>query len=280
MKRILTASIILTAVISAHAQSDFNVKLRELVNESAKCIEGSGNKKVGVWGFFNDAGLENSLGRYMTSKFPIYMSQTGDLEVIDRKNLNLLLKENDLNAEGLIDKNTAKALGKVAALDLIISGTIWIFEDKVELNLFMLDTETATYTCSTEAYFKLNDDLYSLMGIKPPDFNAVNKSRGFNRPLNSNEHYNDPGTVDPKCNVGKGFGDICFMNSTDKEVIVSLRNRDITLIPGQTQCYYGNESIATGSDYTLSHKVDGREIKFAQGEVMIEKCRSKTFVIE
>ncbi len=278
-RSLLILILFLSFAFNSNAQSEFNKKLREVVEQAAQCIEGSGNKKVGVWGFFNDAGMENILGKYMTSKFPIYMSQQGSLDVIDRKNLDLLLRENNLSAEGLIDKNTAKELGKVAALDLIISGTIWIFEDKVELNLFMLDTETAVYTCSTEAYFQLNDDLYSLMGIRPPDFKEVNYNRGFNRPLNSGEFYNDPATVKSDCAENK-TGDFCFLNSTSNTIITSISGITINIKPGETRCYYSQRALAREVK-VYNVLPDGRRGQsIGQFQIFVEQCRSKTLEIK
>lgn len=279
IKLFLISLILVGFSLESSAQSEFNQKLKEIVAESAKCIQETGNKRVGVWGFFNDAGTENILGKYMTSKFPIYMSQEGNLDVIDRKNLDLLLQENNLSAEGLIDKNTAKELGKVAALDLIISGTIWIFEDKVELNLFMLDTETAVYTCSTEAYFPLNDDLYSLLGIKPPDFKEANYNRGFNRPLNSGEFYNDPATVNDDCTT-KNTGDFCFLNSSNRPISIRGITGSLIINPGETRCVYNKRS----DEYNIDVRVDFTESNMGksinQFQVFVEQCRSKTIEIK
>ena len=244
----------------------------------AKFVWGFSNGTIGVWGFFNNAGDEGAFGRYITSKFPIYLAQDEALEVIDRRNLNFILKENNLSAEGLIDNNTIKELGKIKALDLIILGNFWVFDDKIELNLIILDTERATYTCSSEAFLPLDDNMYSLLGIRPPNSDKSSVNRGFNRPLNSNEVYNDPTTVSEECEE-KGFGDFCFSNQTQQELSGSLESRRVTLKPGQTQCYYSR--ISGRYRYTIRTVKEGIEKGVIyQGEVMIEKCRSKTYVID
>jgi hypothetical protein len=63
--------------------------------------------------------------------------------VIDRTNLNSLIKEHKLSKTGLIDSATARQLGKIAGADALVTGTLTPIGDNVQLIVKVLDAETA-----------------------------------------------------------------------------------------------------------------------------------------
>ncbi|MEP5614586.1 MAG: FlgO family outer membrane protein, partial [Flavobacteriaceae bacterium] len=286
---------------------DFDTQLEGIAEGLAKKISSKGKTKVAVWGFFTENGDRTPLGNYLTEDFSVYITNFGEkFEVIDRNHLDVLLKEHQLNAEGYIDENTAKELGKIVAVDAIITGTYTVLNSIVKVRAKVLDTETALQFAANMGNLPLNENIASYLGVSVNGGNSTN--RGFNAPLSSNETINNPETVDSDCGKEK-FGNQCFYNSNSEKMVVSIyyyttpdvkfnnhARKMILLNPGETKCIYRlynrslNYFIATWESYVNEEKFKGTERylqndfywKFLKdkGELQVETCKSKTYTIK
>jgi len=284
---------------------DFDTQLEELAEGLAKKISSKGKTKIAVWGFFTENGDKTALGNYLTEDFSVYMTNFGDkFEVIDRNHLDVLLKEHKLNAEGYIDENTAKELGKIVAVDAIITGTYTVLNTVVKVRAKALDTETALQFSATMGNLTLNENINSYLGVSTNGGNSTN--RGFNTPLGSNETINNPETVDESCKKNK-TGDLCFVNATNERIIVQIQPPKngkyysgtyeiLILDPKDSKCKYGLTAspvkfyIAKWKDFVDDEKLKGQESSLNhhyytewlkdRGEVKVESCKSKTYTIK
>lgn len=292
---------------SIHLQAqDFDAQLEELAQNIATKLDGKGKKKVAVWGFVTESGERTALGNYITEDFSVYVTNFGDnFEIIDRNHLDMLLKEHQLNSEGYIDENTAKELGKIVAVDAIITGTFTVLTTNVKVRAKVLDTETALQFAASMANLPLNENVSSYLGISVNGGNTTNK--GFNTPLNSNETINNPDTVDSECQK-KLTGDFCFSNAFNEKIIIQIKHyrdavynrknifKTITLEAKETKCVYGlinrpfNYYVATFKDFQSNEKFKGHEYTLNsssyskylkdKGELKVETCKSKTYTIK
>lgn len=286
---------------------DFDAQLEDLARSIATKLDGKGKKKVAVWGFVTESGERTALGNYLTEDFSVYVTNFGDnFEIIDRNHLDVLLREHQLNSEGYIDEATAKELGKIVAVDAIITGTYSVLNTNVKVRAKVLDTETALQFAASMANLPLNENVASYLGISVNGGNTTNK--GFNRPLGSNETVNSPDTVNAECHKNS-TGDFCFSNSLKEKVVVRLNyfttpdtkynnNAYKTLIldSGETKCVYSivnrpmTYHIATWANYIDDEKIMGKERNLSNdyyqkflkdmGEVKVETCKSKTYTIK
>ncbi|MGB4848034.1 MAG: FlgO family outer membrane protein [Saprospiraceae bacterium] len=270
------------------AQGDFDAKLTTLSDTIAKKINLQGKKVIAVWDFTDNDGQITNLGKYLSEEISINLTNySGSFHMMDRNHLNTILREHKLNAEGFIDANTAKELGKMNAVDAIVTGTMTIFPDKIKLTIKVLDTETALIIAATKGDLPITPDIASFIGV--PDMAAGNASttnRGFNnRPLSSNEQLNNPETVNKECETNN-YGDYCFQNNTQFRLKVILyygtnngHDSDLlTLDPNQTQCLYNLK--AKSYDYRIDQLSPSFYMEWKLGSILIEKCKSKTFVIK
>ncbi|MEE9363889.1 MAG: FlgO family outer membrane protein [Cellulophaga sp.] len=219
MKRIyLLCSILFISNIFAQ---DFDSKLEDLAKDLSIKIDKKGKKKIAVWGFVTEGGERTTFADFLTEDFSIYMTNFAEnLEIIDRKHLDILLKEHKLNSEGYIDSKTAKELQKIIAVDAIITGTYTVLSTTIKVRAKVLDTETALQFAANMASLPMNEDVNSYLGITTNGGNNPNK--GFNAPLGSNETINNPDTVDPNCKKMQ-TGDFCFSNAINEKVIIKIR---------------------------------------------------------
>lgn len=113
------------------------------------------------------------------------------------------------------------------------------------------------------------------------DAQSKKNNPGSKRPLSSDEIYNNLATVDEECET-KNVGDYCFENTTKSTIRVRGDVgylKEIYLAPGQTLCYYNIS--ATNHHYQLNTWENGnRGNTISSGEFLVEKCKSKTFVIK
>ena len=287
--------------IPAHSQN-FDTELKKLAEEISNRINTKKKSKVAVWGFVTENGESTGLGNYITEDFAVYVTNFGEnFEVIDRNHLEVILKEHQLNADGYIDETTAKELGKILAVDAIITGTYTVLTNAIKVRAKVLDTQTALQFAASIGNLPLDENVNAYLGLSNNAGKAAN--RGFTRPLNSKESINNPDTVDSQCQEKK-FGDVCFFNSTKTKLIVVIQynagrnnvqyRKDIFLDPNETKCYFKIPDKII--NYYVAHwdvfkkNLEGEAFKLTtrknlsflldKGELKIESCTSKTFTVK
>jgi len=306
MRLVLTLSTLLMLLFIPLNAQDFDTQLEKLAEGLSQKISAKGKTKIAVWGFFTENGERTALGNYLTEDFSVYMTNFGDkFEVVDRNHLDVLLKEHQLNAEGYIDESTAKELGKIVAVDVIITGTYTVLNSIVKVRAKALDSETASQFAAIMGSLPLNENIASYLGVSVNGGNSTN--RGFNTSLNSNETINNPKTVDDDCEKFS-TGDFCFSNTMGEKVIIKIvhypdatykyrkKQKVMTLAAGESKCFYTLPGrpflyyLATWKNFTNPDKMKGAESFLSnggfakylkdKGELRVETCKSKTYTIK
>jgi len=296
MKKLIPGLFLILALLlltfCSNAQDNFDLKLNALTDSIASKINEVGKQKIAVWDFTDIDGNPTNLGKYLSEQVSVILAiDAQSFEVVDRSHLKTILREHNLNSEGFIDAATAKELGKMQAADAIVTGKITIFTDRVVLTIKVLDTETALILAATKGDLPISNDIASFLGV-PDMANDGSSNRGFNRPLNSNEQYNNPETVNNEC-AKKNTGDYCFTNSTTIKISVSISSNGFskgsaTLNPGEQTCFYnlpvgtytyfadgqGSVTYSSGESFSAPTQV------ITKGQVLVEECKSKSYVVK
>ncbi|WP_299100877.1 FlgO family outer membrane protein [uncultured Winogradskyella sp.] len=291
IKTLLLLISIVFSISNIQAQ-DFDSKLEKLAEDTASKITENSKKKIAVWGFFEANGKQTALGNYITEDFSVYITNYGDnFEIIDRNHLDLLLKEHKLNAEGFIDNDTAKEIGKITAADAIITGTYsMVGADKVKVRVKVLDTESALQFAANMGLLPLSDDLKDIANTSYDAGGTKTK-----------------GTTGNSSNCESDKGSLCFHNTTNEKMIVAVRyfkyadqkrgtkiSKTIIIDAGKTKCVY--ELFNKETEYyivkfkTFTDDLEGVEARIIpsmymkyledKGEIMVEACAEKTFTIK
>ncbi len=272
--------------LCASAQSGFDNALNEISSDLTNKLNQKKKKKVVVL-FIKDINKATTVaGKYLADVISVnIVNDTANFQVFDRENLSGIVEANKLIAEGYIDVDKAKELGKLLSVDVIIIGNYTVLSNTIKLTLKALDSNNGFVIAASMKDLPIDGDAGALLGINvssPSEtMNANNSNRGFNRPLNSNEKFNNPETVNKDC-ATKEFGDYCFENQSNYKGEISVLEREgdkMTLDPGQTQCFYnlkaGNYQYRfwlTDNNFSI--------VKSSSGEILVEKCKSKTFTIK
>ncbi len=88
-------------------------------------------KSIAVFDFSSPSENQDS-GKIVSNKLISYLSRnaSGDMKIIERENLQSILKEMQLGQTGLIDMDTAKKVGKMRGIDTFILGDVLHFSSK------------------------------------------------------------------------------------------------------------------------------------------------------
>lgn len=121
------------------------------VNLAGK-IAASGRKSVAVVDFTDLQMNVTELGRFLAEEFQNALTGGGPkFRVVDRTHLRAILQEQKLGTTGAIDPQTARKLGQIAGVELLVTGSLTPFGDSVRLSVKVLDTTTADVVASATA---------------------------------------------------------------------------------------------------------------------------------
>ena len=137
----LIALFLISAPLLLAQESD----IKDLAESLAKTLAETGrHPSVAVVDFTDLQANVTPLGEYFAAELEdALVNAPSKVDVIDRSRLQLLIKEHKLVSNGLIDPSTARELGKVAGVGVLITGTITPFGDTVRLSVKALDSDSA-----------------------------------------------------------------------------------------------------------------------------------------
>jgi hypothetical protein len=272
---------------SSFSQITFDKSLNEVSADIAGKLSEKNKKKIVVLYVTDINKAQTTAGKYMADVISVnIVNDQGNFEVFDRENLSEIVETKKMMAEGYIDANKAKELGRILAVDAIVIGNYTVLTATLKLTLKALDVNSGFVIAATMKDLPITADVGALLGITVGTVDN-NANKGFNnRPLNSSESYNNPESVDKNCEINNK-GDYCFQNNTKFLINVDLSGSKCTLKPGEVQCFYNaNVGVFNYSLVAWKNNQPSRMPKassydyYAEGQVRIEKCKSKTFVIK
>jgi TolB-like protein len=119
-------------------------EIKALASDLADILARTPSKTVAVVDLTDLQGNVTELGRFLAEELSVALASTDKgIEVIDRTHLKALLQEHKLAATGVIDPATARRLGEIAGVQVLVTGTITPFGDSVRTSVKALDSATA-----------------------------------------------------------------------------------------------------------------------------------------
>ncbi len=93
---------------------------------------GEGKPRLGVLRFTNETNAgwwSGTAGRDLQDMLAAELATLGSFQVLERKELDAVLSEQDLGASGRVDKKTAAKIGKVKGAKYLVAATVSAFEE-------------------------------------------------------------------------------------------------------------------------------------------------------
>lgn len=124
--------------------SAYEDELNNMSQGLTRDIIKSGKKRVAVVDFTDLHGNITELGRFISEELSVNLTRNSTkYEVIDRAHLKAIMTEHKFAASGLVDPETIKEIGKIASVDLLVTGLLTPFGDSIRISCKILSTKTA-----------------------------------------------------------------------------------------------------------------------------------------
>lgn len=134
--------LILMCPLSVQSQREFDVRIEIISAQITRQMTDYQKMKIAVVPFSNLQDSVTDIGRFISEELTTRLLRTGKFRVIERKLIHKVIEEHKLQLEGFIDPDTATELGKLLAVDAIVSGTITDLGQRLRINARLIETET------------------------------------------------------------------------------------------------------------------------------------------
>lgn len=151
----------------------------------AKKLVDTGADKVSTYAIiklssdFNNAQYDE----YITDILTEAIFNTGSVKIIERGNLEKIIKEQKLQASGLIDERTAKAVGKISGADYVCYGSVKDIGQKFTISARVVDVETGEICAMSRDTIEKDEYLLGSSGSVSGSGVSASTSRSSGKPV-------------------------------------------------------------------------------------------------
>lgn len=216
-------------------------------------IAGPQGVTVAVVDFSDLQGRVTELGRYYAEELSVALVNSGkELKVIDRAHLQTLLKELKFQNSGMIDERTASELGRLAGVNVLITGSVTELADSVRLTVKAMTTKTAAIQAAASLSLPKNPTTMALLrrDVGNGAISGAASSTTAAAP-NARMFQNDFLTVTVEAialrkerNTAIVHMTLAVENKSAEEVFIGTRKSDLMDSLGRTWYYRDHSGIA------------------------------------
>jgi len=158
MKKIL--SVILTAFFTVSMAFGITItdELKDMANQLVQ-TKATGSKPSYAFVSFTTDYKNTLIDDYITDALIEAMFKTGKVKIVERSNLEAILKEQKFQASGLVNEETAKSIGMIAGVDFVCYGTLKDLDYSFTVNARVVDVETGELCAIARATVTKDDYL-------------------------------------------------------------------------------------------------------------------------
>ena len=137
--------------------------LKELADQITRGVPSEKRGSIAVLSFRNLDGGDSMLGAHIAETMTTYLFQAGYRNIIERSMLDRAMSELKLGQSGLIDKETAKKIGKFVSADYVVAGVMTDLSSQVSLNCRMIEVQTGQIAAVAQTNIVKDDDVKKIM---------------------------------------------------------------------------------------------------------------------
>lgn len=184
-------------------------------------------------------GKPTKQGILLADDFSVALTNRAGLNVIDRDQIDLLLKQHKIDQSGLVDPATAARFGQISGIQAMALGTVLPHGNTVRLSVKVIDIETAQVLATgkknllrTEKLESLEDPSAESPGAEPETTETASKpktkkSKGGAEPVNLRNFVFDLQTCELS---GQSVTCLLFINNLAKDRVLEIHGRNTQLI--------------------------------------------------
>ena len=148
MQTRMMGMVVASAMIGAPASAAENLQtaLAELADQVVSFLDQDTPKKIAISTIIHGDGLCSDLSERASNRFQgaLFQAKTASTQVIDRRSLSAIFREQDLVEDGTLSPDGAAKIARIAQVDAIVTGTLTRYAQRVELEASMLDAVSGT----------------------------------------------------------------------------------------------------------------------------------------
>ncbi len=146
-----------------HAQKPLGDGILDLARQITTSASTQQKQRIAVLPFRELDGQSTVLGTYLAEELVTNLFQLGNFKIVERQLLDKVLGELKIQQSGAIDPSTAKAIGRIAAVDAIVTGSITDFESYIAVHCRLIDTTTGEVFGAAQAKITKDEDTKKIM---------------------------------------------------------------------------------------------------------------------
>ena len=183
MPRFLTALVIMTLSFSLYAveveapinetkeaknespinEAELEPAIKKIAKELATQMKEKAVKKIAVVSFSDLNGYESALSSFIAEELITALFSEGKFDVVERRELDRVLQEQQKYTQNVFDKETVAELQKLLGIDAIITGSITDLGEKIKLNTRAISVETARVFAAASASINKDQVIKNLL---------------------------------------------------------------------------------------------------------------------
>lgn len=146
------------------AATDISLKQKKPDKKPKIVIKGE-KVKIGILEFqsLNDEAKKDSLGKIISEILTTSFVNSQSFKIIEREQLQKVLKEFNLSQSGIIDTSYAKKIGKITGADAIITGSVIKIGSSLRLDARIIDVESGIILTAEKCTGKLDIESIGIM---------------------------------------------------------------------------------------------------------------------
>jgi hypothetical protein len=129
-----------------------NDTLIECINKSTADLSAALPQGL-VLGVIKISSSDEAEAEFAEEQLIFCLVQTGKYRIVERKDLDIIRREQNFQLSGDVDDATAVSIGRMAGAKMVITGTILPYGAGKYLNIKALDVETAQIQAASSRYY-------------------------------------------------------------------------------------------------------------------------------
>jgi len=265
----------------AFGASNLESGVSEIGGKISKSMLTEGKKKIAVIEFSDLNDNVNNLGRFLAEELINELmkdKKAKGYEIVERRQLNKVLRQLKLSSSGLLDPKSMKAVGKILNVDAIVTGSLTDLGNDIKVNARIISVESAKIIATASTKIPKVGSVATLMGqnsVKVTSGSTSSSSRGTKQVSKNHKgkyfFENDDVLIEYKRMQKKGNDVVfyvTFFNKTNKplEVEYYLKKSYLTDNNGLEWDLKRGHTLFTNNKITIdaNRKVIS-QLKFARG---------------
>ena len=150
---------------NAQVSSSLEAGIEELAADISNQMKAKGISKIAIDDFTDLNGYKSAVGDFISEELVtnFYTQGIGSFEVVERRELARVLKEQKLGSSGLLNKATIAKVGEILGIDAIVTGSIAYLGRHLKVNARMLGVNDAKVFAAASKKIPKDDSVIALL---------------------------------------------------------------------------------------------------------------------